>query len=222
MSARRQPLVDHALESLRIATALPGGVGGDPAVLRARCEAALSEFAALATRAGHEAEGIEAARFALVALIDERAMAPGSPVRGEWLDRPLQLTLFECCSGGEEFYRRLERWRRPRRPQDADVLEVFQTCLALGFRGRMAGEAQTAARRQLAEQTAAEVLEQRTLPQDGLSPAWRPAPSTATSQPQRRRVWLIPVVACAALLVVWLASHAVVAAAGSRLVAELR
>ncbi|HAT10233.1 MAG TPA: hypothetical protein DCS97_06510 [Planctomycetes bacterium] len=157
MTARRQPLVDHALETLRIATALPGGVGGDPAVLRSRCETALSEFAALATRAGHEAEGIEAARFALVALIDERAMAPGSPVRGEWLDRPLQLTLFECCSGGEEFYRRLERWRRPRRPQDADVLEVFQTCLALGFRGRMAGEAQAAARRQLAEQTAAEV-----------------------------------------------------------------
>lgn len=219
------PLIDHALEPLRIATALPGGTA-DPAVLRQRCEAALSDFAANAARAGHGAEGIEAARFALVALIDERAMAPGSPVRQVWLDQPLQLLLFECSSAGQEFYSRLERWRRPRAVPEADVLEVFQTCLALGFRGMMAGDGAEAARRQLAEQTAAEVLAMRTLPEQGLSPHWLPAatagPAAEVQAEARTRLWLVPLAACLGLAAVWLLARLWVGAAGDAVVAELR
>ncbi len=218
-------LVDHALEALRIATTLPGGTA-DPTVLRLRCEAALNEFAAGAARTGHEAEGIEAARFALVALIDERAMAPGCPLRQAWLDQPLQLSLFSCASAGEEFYRRLERWRRPRRPADGDVLEVFQTCLALGFRGMMVGDAAEAGRRQLAEQTAAEVLSVRQLPEHGLSPHWLPSvpAGVAGGLPSAagRRLWLVPVAAVAAIAVVWLLCWMWVAGAASAVLSELR
>ncbi len=218
-------LVDHATEALRIATTLPGGTA-DPIVLRNRCESALSDFAAAAARAGHPGEGIDAARFALVALIDERAMAPGSAVRQDWLDLPLQLRLFECSSAGEEFYRRIERWRRPRNEADADVLEVYQTCLALGFRGMMVGEAHEAARRQLAEQTATEVRGQRQLPEDGLSPHWRP--STAEADPhleERRaglRIWLIPGIAICMVLVVWLLTNLWLSGLAGETVAELQ
>lgn len=216
-------LVDHAIEALRIATTLPGGTA-DPAVLRTRCEAALADFAAGAARTGHEAEGIEAARFALVALIDERAMAPGCPVRQAWLDQPLQLTLFSCASAGEEFYRRLERWRRPRRPADADVLEVFQTCLALGFRGMMAGDAAEAGRRQLAEQTAAEVLSARQLPEQGLSPHWLPPSEGAapSSAPIGRRLWLLPLAAVAGLAAVWWLAWLWTSSAAGAVLTELR
>lgn len=216
-------LVDHAIEALRIATTLPGG-SADPTVLRTRCEAALADFAAGAARTGHEAEGIDAARFALVALIDERAMAPGSPVRLAWLDQPLQLTLFSCAAAGEEFYRRLERWRRPRRPGDADVLEVFQTCLALGFRGMMAGDAAEAGRRQLAEQTAAEVLSARQLPEQGLSPRW--LPQIQSGQPAAvatgRRLWLIPLAALAGLAAVWWLTWLWTSSAAGSVLTELR
>lgn len=217
-------LIDHAVEALRIATTLPGGTA-DPAVLRQRCEAALGDFAANATRAGHAADGIEAARFALVALIDERAMAPGSPVRQAWLDQPLQLLLFECASAGEEFYQRLERWRRPRAEPEADVLEVFQTCLALGFRGMMAGDAAEPGRRQLAEQTATEVLAMRQLPEQGLSPHWLPsaaAPQTAVEAEGPTRLWLVPLLAGAAVLVLWLLCRAWVGSASDAIIAELR
>lgn len=217
-------LIDHALEAIRIATTLPGG-SADPAALRARCETALSDFAAAAARAGAEADAIDAARFALVALIDERAMAPGSPVRQEWLDRPLQLALFDCAAAGEEFYTRLERWRRPRREADADALEVFQTCLALGFRGMMAGEAAEAGRRQLAEQLAVEVLATRHLPEHGLSPRWLPpaaAPGAASGARPLRRLWLAPLACAVAVLLAWLAAHLWVSAAADAVLAELR
>lgn len=217
-------LVDHAIEALRIATTLPGGTA-DPMVLRTRCEAALADFAAGAARTSHEAEGIEAARFALVALIDERAMAPGCPVRQAWLDQPLQLTLFSCSSAGEEFYRRLERWRRPRRPAEADVLEVFQTCLALGFRGMMAGDAAEAGRRQLAEQTAAEVLSARQLPEQGLSPRWlpqAPAGDTATPSAGGRLLWLVPLAAAAGLTAVWWLSWLWISNQAGAVLTELR
>ncbi len=218
-------LVDHAIEALRIATTLPGGTA-DPQVLRTRCETALADFAAAAAGAGHEAEGIEAARFALVALIDERAMAPGSPVRQVWLDQPLQLTMFACASAGEEFYRRLERWRRPRRTADADALEVFQTCLALGYRGMMTGEAAEAGRRQLAEQTAAEVLSARQLPEHGLSPRWLPerpsGQSSATNPALVHRLWLVPSASVAVVLLVWWAAWMWISSAAATVLTELR
>ena len=218
-------LVDHALEALRIATTLPGGTA-DPAVLRTRCEAALADFAAGAARAGYEGDGIEAARFALVALIDERAMSPGCPVRQAWLDQPLQLTMFACASAGEEFYVRIERWRRPRRAADADVLEVFQTCLALGFRGRMIGDVAEAGRRQLAEQTAAEVLAMRHLPEHGLSPHWQPSAPGGHSSRSRavgnRRLWLVPLAALTGLAAVWLLAWMWIANGATAVLTELR
>lgn len=218
-------LIDHAVEALRIATTLPGG-SADPVVLRQRCEAALGDFAAAAARAGHVPDGIDAARFALVALIDERAMAPGSPVRQAWLDQPLQLLLFECASAGEAFYQRLERWRRPRSGADADVLEVFQTCLALGFRGMMSGESAEHARRQLAEQTAAEVLAVRSLPEQGLSPRWLPPGTEAALHAHvdasTRFVWFVPVASIAAVALVWLLGRLWIGSAGASVLEELR
>jgi type VI secretion system protein ImpK len=218
-------LIDHALEALRIATTLPGGTA-DPAVLRQRCEAALSDFSALAARAGHAGDGVEAARFALVALIDERAMAPGSPVRQAWLDQPLQLILFECASAGEEFYLRMERWRRPRSEADADVLEVFQTCLALGFRGMMAGDAAEPGRRQLAEQAATEVLAMRHLPEQGLSPHWLP-PTIAgqaadTTSEGWLRLWLVPAAALLVVGAVWLLGRFWMSSVSEAMLSELR
>jgi type IV/VI secretion system ImpK/VasF family protein len=216
-------LVDHAHEVLRLATTLPGG-GADAAAVRVKCEAALADFAASAARAGCAVDGVDAARFALVALIDERVMAPGSPLRLAWLDQPLQLTMFACASAGEEFYRRLERWRRPRRAEEADVLEVFQICLALGFRGMMVGDAAESARRLLAEQTAGEVLAVRPIPEHGLSPRWQPQPQQSGGQDAggTRAAWLVPAAALAAVLLVWLAGWLWVGAAAEGVLAELR
>ena len=115
------PLVDLAVDAVRVATAV--GSATDAGVLRQQAEAALEAFATAA--AGADPAAIDDARYALVALIDERALAATSPVRAAWLDRPLQLALYDSFAAGEEFFRRLERWRHPHRAEDAQVLEVF-------------------------------------------------------------------------------------------------
>jgi type IV/VI secretion system ImpK/VasF family protein len=213
------PLLDHALEALRLAASLPGGVA-DAGVLRQRAGVALSDFAARAARAGAAPDAVEAARFAVVALIDERAMAPGSPWRLEWLDRPLQLELCGCASAGEEFYRRLEAWRRPRDAAAAEVVEVHLACLALGFRGRLVGEAEAAERVQLMERLAGEVVETRRPPADGLVPQWRPPPPTPMARPPLR--WWPSAVAAVLLAAVWVGGHALVAASAARAEGALR
>lgn len=214
------PLIDLAVEAIRVAMSVQDG--GDAAAVRMQAEAALAAFSTAA--AGHDPAGLDDARYALVALIDERALAPASPVRAVWLDRPLQLALFDSFAAGEEFYRRLERWRRPRRGEDAEVLEVFHACLALGFRGRHAGEDGEAARRQLIGACAGEILAARTQP--AAAPAAAPGTAViATGDPWRWRglpVWLVPVGCALAVAAVWLAGRWWLSGCADRLVAELR
>lgn len=213
-------LADHAVEAIRLAVGIAGE--NDAGALRHRATSVLESFAAEATRAGHDSAAIDDARYALVALIDERALAPGSSVRSTWLDRPLQLALYDSFAAGEEFYRRLERWRHPRRDQDAEVLEVYHACLALGFQGMHAGEAGAAARRQLLESCAGEIIGLR---QPAAAPP--PAASPVGSGDRLLRwhgmpVWVVPLVAAAAVLLLWLAGRWWVAQAADRLAAELR
>lgn len=212
-------LADLAVDAIRLASGVAGEA--DAAALRQRSQGVLEAFTAEATRLGHDSAAIDDARYALVALIDERALAPSSAVRSAWLDRPLQLALYDSFAAGEEFYRRLERWRRPRRAVDAEVLEVFHACLALGFQGMHAGEAGSAARRQLLESCAGEVLALR-------RPA-APAPTTSAlrlaGDPWRWHgvpVWTVPLACAAVAALLWLLGRWWVAAAADRLVAELR
>lgn len=211
-------LADLAVEAVRVAAGIAGET--DAKALRHRAVAALETFAAEAARHGHDSAAIDDARYALVALLDERALAPASAVRSAWLDRPLQLALYDSFAAGEEFFRRLDRWRRPRRAADAEVLEVFHACLALGFQGMHAGEAGAATRRQLAEACAGEVLALRAPP---------PAPAAAAPAPRhdplRWRglpVWAVPLGCAALVLLLWLGARWWVVAAADRLVAELR
>ncbi len=78
---------------------------------------------------------LDAARFALVAWIDELVSVSGWHGAFEWEREPLQLALFGTRRAGVEFYDRLEKLR----PENAAALEVFFHCLALGFQGDFAG-----------------------------------------------------------------------------------
>jgi type IV/VI secretion system ImpK/VasF family protein len=216
------PLVDLAVDAIRVATSVGGA--REIAILRQQAESALEAF--VTAVAGADPAAIDDARYALVALIDERALAATSPVRAAWLDRPLQLALYDSFSAGEEFYSRLERWRHPRKPEDAMVLEVFHTCLALGFRGRLAGEDGETARRQLLSACAGEILACR----GQVAPPAPIAPSTsnlaaAAGNPWRWRglpVWMVPVLCVVGVSAVIMAGRWWVALTAARLAAELR
>lgn len=216
----RVPLVDLAVDVVRVAGAV--GSATDAGALRREAKAALEAFATAA--AGADPAAIEDARYALVALIDERALAASSPVRAAWLDRPLQLEFYRTFAAGEGFFRRLEAWRHPRRAEDAEVLEVFHACLALGFRGRLADADGEAARRQLLADCAGEILAGR------VSGAAPPPAATGTAtrtvdDPWRWRglpLWVSPAGCALGVGLVWLAGRWWILLMAARLATELR
>jgi type VI secretion system protein ImpK len=86
---------------------------------------------------GYQVEDLRVATFAVVAFLDESILDSQNPFFDDWPFQPLQLELFGVQAGGEIFYRNLDRLlARPDSATLADLLEVHQICLLLGFRGR--------------------------------------------------------------------------------------
>jgi len=109
----------------------------DPASLRARLRQQVDGFERSARAAGVAAKSIETARFALCALLDDAAQA--TPWGREWSGaRAFLAELHQETAGGERFFTLLEELQRDP-AANADLLEFFYICLALGFEGRYRG-----------------------------------------------------------------------------------
>lgn len=80
-------------------------------------------------------ESILEAKYAFCALLDEIVLSSGLPIRDEWELAPLQLRLFGEHLAGEGFFDRLERLRQEP-AANIELLEIFHTCLLLGFQGK--------------------------------------------------------------------------------------
>jgi type VI secretion system protein ImpK len=72
--------------------------------------------------------------YGIVALADEIALGKPEPMRGFWMQRPLQLHLFNDALAGEGFFNKLADIRRD--PRRADVLRAYYQVLLLGFQGK--------------------------------------------------------------------------------------
>jgi type VI secretion system protein ImpK len=86
---------------------------------------------------GYHADDIQLATFAVVAFVDESVLNLRSPAFADWPRRPLQEELFGHHVAGEVFFRNLQDLLgKTDSPDLADLLEVYQLCLLLGFAGR--------------------------------------------------------------------------------------
>ena len=86
---------------------------------------------------GYDPADLQLSSFAVVALLDESALNSPEGAWAEWARRPLQEQLFGGHMAGEWFFQHIERLlARPDTPALADVLELHELCLLLGFRGR--------------------------------------------------------------------------------------
>lgn len=105
--------------------------------MSARARELLAGFDAACRDHGFGKETVDQAKYALVAMIDEVVLASRWSMRDEWMRRPLAAEMFSEFNAGEEFFRRLEQLGRIGRPDPhaLGVMEVYATCLALGFRG---------------------------------------------------------------------------------------
>lgn len=86
---------------------------------------------------GYSGEETKLAIFAVVAFLDESVLNLRLPVFAEWHKQPLQEELFGHHIAGEVFFQNLERLLAANdSPELADLIEVYELCLLLGFAGR--------------------------------------------------------------------------------------
>lgn len=86
---------------------------------------------------GYSGDDLRLAIFAVVAFLDESVLNSHNPVFSFWPRKPLQEELFGGHVAGETFFANIESLlRAPDSASIADVLEVYQLCLLLGYQGR--------------------------------------------------------------------------------------
>ena len=126
---------------------------GDPEVFRSQIRNALKSAETEGTRRGYTVEDMRVGTFAVVAFLDESILNSQNPIFADWQRKPLQEELFGVHVAGEIFYKNVDRLlgRADSEPL-ADLLEVHQLCLLLGFRGRYSASGNTAEIRSLIAQ----------------------------------------------------------------------
>lgn len=100
-----------------------------------RIDQFLGQFESNARNLGKPLPAVSDAKYAFCALMDEIILSSDFAIREDWERAPLQLRLFGEHLAGERFFEKLEKLRLD--PQgNLEVLEVFYTCLLLGFQGK--------------------------------------------------------------------------------------
>lgn len=95
-------------------------------------EKLLVEAEETAGQGGFDPEDVNEAKFAVCAWVDESIMLSEWEGRTQWAAHTLQRIYFSTANAGEEFFQRLESIPAENLP----VMEVYATCLSMGFTGR--------------------------------------------------------------------------------------
>jgi type VI secretion system protein ImpK len=110
----------------------------DPAALREQLLERVAEFEALAAANGVPRPQVSAARYLLCSFLDEVIAATPWGAGGAWGQRNLLQEFHEERWGGDKAFELLERLGEDV-STNADLLELFYVCIALGFEGRYRG-----------------------------------------------------------------------------------
>ena len=105
-----------------------------PEAVQARLCTLVDTFKERARKAALPEKDAQDIAYALVALIDEVALRAPEPLRGYWMNQPLQLHYFGENVAGEGFFTRLDSLLADGRR--LAVLRVYQLCLLFGFQGK--------------------------------------------------------------------------------------
>jgi type VI secretion system protein ImpK len=156
-----------------------------------------------ARRLGYDRDYVKLAVYAYIAFLDESVLNSRQPMFADWPRQPLQEEVFGDHLAGETFFRQLEGLLSQQdSPMLADLLEVFQLCMLLGFRGKFGASDRSG----IAAMTAAVADKIRRIrgPHGDLSPVW-PLP-VGESLPPSHDPWvprlLLAAAAALALVVV--------------------
>jgi type VI secretion system protein ImpK len=153
----------------------------DPLVLRENLRDQIESFETSAMSAEIPDATVAPVVYALCALLDESAAA--TPWGGGWIEQGLLKELRGESNGGEGFFDLLDRISVDAEA-NADLLEFFYVCLALGFEGRYRqADSGRQALEQIRNSLYATISRRRPRPVDGLSARWRSATAQAAAAP---------------------------------------
>jgi type VI secretion system protein ImpK len=140
---RRGQLALSLQEAFTVAVRLRSNrqVAADAQSFRAHIKQLLAGADRDARGAGYDGASVKLAVYAFIAFLDESVLNSSQPMFAEWPRQPLQEEVFGDHMAGETFFRYLqELLGRQDSEETADILEVFQLCMLLGFRGRYAAQ----------------------------------------------------------------------------------
>jgi type VI secretion system protein ImpK len=143
-----------------------------------------------AVRRGYSGEDVRVATFAIVAFLDESVLNSGLALFADWHRKPLQEELFGVHIAGEIFFRNVDRLlARPDSAQTEELLEVYELCLLLGFRGRYTSDSGVQIR---SITTAIGEKRRRVRRVDPvISPHWAPGSETGPAAGDPWIIWLV-------------------------------
>jgi type VI secretion system protein ImpK len=102
-----------------------------PETLRRRLLSAFEGMRSKAGKAGLHPNDMEDVRYGLAAFLDEMIHYSEWPGREDWAARPLQAIMFNESRAGKHFFDHLAEVRR----RSPAALEIYYTCIVLGFQG---------------------------------------------------------------------------------------
>ena len=152
-------------------------VAADADSFRTRIKQVLAAAEQEARQAGYASDDTRLALFAVIAFLDETVLNSRQAMFADWPRRPLQEEVFGVHMAGELFFQYLQQLLGRADSEDlADVLEVYELCLLLGFKGRYS--ASRGVELQVLSSQISQKIERVHGGPAELSPHWRP--STAT------------------------------------------
>lgn len=161
----------------------------DAEAFRAAMRGALKRAEQDALARGYGSDDVRLGSFALVAFLDESVLNSRKPVFDDWARKPLQEELFGGHMAGEVFFQTLDRLLARRDSRElADVLEVYDLCLMLGYKGRYSLSGPDSLRG--IRDAVSEKITRIRGPLGALSAAWAPDPGVPRfSDPWIRRLF---------------------------------
>lgn len=183
-------------EAFTVAVRLRAGrqVPPDAESFRAHIKQLIARADQRARAAGYDGNTARDAVYAFVALLDESVLTSPQPMFAHWSRRPLQEELFDEHMAGENFFRTVHGLLGQQDSDSlADLLEVYQLCLMLGFHGRYGGSDSDAVSGVMSA-VEAKIRRIRGVAPAELVPGWQlPAQETVAlgHDPWARRLWLI-------------------------------
>lgn len=173
-------------------------IASDAESFRTRIKQVLAAAEQEAKAAGYSGDYARYALFALIALLDETILNCGQPMFANWSLKPLQQEVFGVHMAGELFFQYLQQLlTMPDTPDLADLIEVYNLCLLLGFKGRYAAS-QGGDLHALSQQLTARIDGARGKPKE-LSPRWRPSSNDIG---KRKDAWVPRLIVLATTLTV--------------------